>query len=216
MTNPNHTMIAIILDRSGSMSAVKEATIAGFNRFLEDQKSLPGKATLRLVEFNDHINVVYDNLDIGKALPLTTQSYFPDGNTALLDAIGDTVRMVGKRLAELPEESRPGKVVVLVLTDGHENASHSYNAAQIREMIEHQRARYSWQFLFLGSEENAVTVARSYGVPVSNSMRYMASAAGMGNVMHAMNASVTSFRTGATSDASFTDADRDMNAPEQA
>ena len=133
----NYTRIAVILDRSGSMQSVCEATVAGFNEFVRTQQSLPGEVKLKLVQFDDRYEVVFDE-PLHQVPELTQQTFVPRGMTALLDAQGRTIVELGAELAEQPEEERPSKVIVLTLTDGLENASKSFTRDRVAELIVHE------------------------------------------------------------------------------
>ena len=161
--DPNHTKIAVVMDRSGSMASVHEATVSGFNEFINGQKQTPGTADLMLVLFDDRYEVPYDK-PISQVEPMTLAEFVPRGTTALNDAIGKTVTGIGSKLAQLPEAERPGQVIVVILTDGHENASKEFSREQVARMIEHQRSVYSWQFLFLGANQDAVLTGKQYSI----------------------------------------------------
>src|SRR6185437_887189 len=120
MPNPNFTDITIVLDRSGSMEVIADDTVGGFNQFLKEQKKVPGKALLTLVQFDHEYQFVHQAVPIGSVPLLTRKTYVPRGSTALLDAIGRAINETGQRLAALPEPERPGNVIVMILTDGLE------------------------------------------------------------------------------------------------
>lgn len=143
--------IICVLDRSGSMETVRSDAIGGFNKFLDDQKSIPGNAKLSVVLFDDRYEVLYENKDLSVAEYLTPETFVPRGWTALYDALGKTIFDTGERLASLNENERPSKVIVAILTDGMENASKDYNKERIADMIKHQREVYNWEFVFLGA-----------------------------------------------------------------
>lgn len=157
--NPNLTEIAYILDRSGSMQPLQEAAIAGFNDFLRCQLDVPGDARLTLVLFDDEYLVPIAARPVEEVPRLNARIYIPRGSTALLDAIGETIDTLGRRLAATPEPERPGKVIVVIFTDGQENASRQYRWKDIADRIRHQRARYNWEFLFLGANQDAIATA---------------------------------------------------------
>ncbi|MDZ7757220.1 vWA domain-containing protein [Rhodohalobacter sp.] len=131
--------IICIIDRSGSMGLIKRDAIAGFNTFLEEQKKLPGEATLTLIQFNTESEVIHENKPLSEVNPISNKDYIPSGSTALFDAIGKAIDSTGRRLANTPEENRPEKVIVAILTDGQENASKTFNLRIINDMIRHQR-----------------------------------------------------------------------------
>src|SRR5712692_4198298 len=142
--------ITIVLDRSGSMSAVRDATVSGFNEFMEGQKAVPGDARITLIQFDtqDPYELVFDRKPIKEIPKLTVEMYVPRGGTPLHDALGRAIDDLGAKLSKEAEGERPGKVVMVVMTDGLENSSKEYTAPRLAEMIEHQRETYKWQFVF--------------------------------------------------------------------
>ena len=151
----------LILDRSGSMSSTKDDAIGGVNEFLEQKKG--ENISFTLIQFDDHYEVVHENTPIAQVPPLTGATYVPRGTTALFDAIGRTITDVGQRLSNLPEVNRPEKVVVGILTDGHENASVKFSKAKIKEMIDHQTTHYAWEFVFMAQNYEAFADAHAGG-----------------------------------------------------
>lgn len=204
----NHTDITVVLDRSGSMQHGAEDTIGGFNKFLDDQKAAPGTATISLHQFDHEFDTVINAKDIKVAEHLSSKTFVPRGQTALLDAIGRSIKDTGSRLENSAEHDRAEKVVFVIITDGMENASHEFSHSQIREMIEHQKTWYSWEFVFLGAELDAKAVASSMGISGANAMATAGNAIGT----HAMYASTSknlrSFRAGGQSMA-YTHSDLD-------
>jgi hypothetical protein len=190
----NKTDITIILDRSGSMESVKQDTIGGFNSFLSEQQKVAGEAALSLVQFDDQYEVVYEDQDIAAADRLTEATFQPRGSTALFDAVGRTINAVGRRLAAQPEEMRPDKVLLVIMTDGFENASQEFTAAKISEMINHQHNVYSWEFMFIGANQDAVLSAREIGIPATASLTYAANSEGMGIAYSLVAEKVANFR----------------------
>ena len=160
----NLTEMVFVLDRSGSMSGLAADTIGGFNELIEKQKKIEGDAYVTTVLFDHEYEVLHDHVALGEVAPLTDKEYFARGSTALLDAVGRTINAVGARLAATPEEERPAHVVFVITTDGMENASREYTAKQVREMVEHQQQKYSWQFVFLGANMDAVSEAWNLGI----------------------------------------------------
>ena len=144
MTKQDYTLITAILDASGSMSNLAAETISGFNQFIDEQKALPGDAALTLAVFSSPTNydLVYDAVPLQSITPLTKNEYSPGGYTALHDAICLTVDSVGAKLSALQEEERPSKVLVLIMTDGLENASRTFHAEDVKERITHQTEKY--------------------------------------------------------------------------
>jgi len=197
----NLTEIVVILDRSGSMSGLRDDAIGGFNSFIEDQRKVPGDALVTLVQFDHEYEEVYG----GKPLPdvplLDATTYSPRGSTALLDAMGRTMNDVGTRLASMDGADRPGKVIVVVITDGHENASNEFTHDKIKEMVEHQKDAYNWEFVFLASEPKTADMAQAIGIKLGNVALFAADSKGVGAAYAASTRAVSSYRTsGSTGD----------------
>ena len=171
MTKPNFIEIAVVLDRSGSMASVRSDTIGGFNAFVTDQRKNLGEVKLSLAQFDDFYEVVYDGKPILEVPLLTEATFVPRGCTALLDAVGKTINALGERLAKTPEHLRPSLVVFVILTDGMENASKEFKLEQVKEMIKHQTEKYSWQFVFLGADQNAFQ-ATQMGIHTANTYNF--------------------------------------------
>ncbi len=170
----NYTYIAEVLDRSGSMGSIAAKTREGHNEFLRGQKTAPGECSYLLTQFDNEYETIYDG-PIARAPELTELNYVPRGSTALLDAIGDTVMGLGTKLAGLPEAERPERVVVVILTDGQENASQKYSRKEVFDMITHQRTAYGWTFLFLGANQDAIHEGAKFGIPMQFAANYAAS-----------------------------------------
>lgn len=201
----NFTRIAIILDRSGSMESCKESTVAGFNEFIRAQKEISGEATVKLVQFDDQYETVFDKR-LEECPELTQNTFVPRGSTALLDAQGRTIVELGQELAALAEQQRPSKVIVVTLTDGMENASKEYNLEKIGEMIREQRDKYNWDFVFLGANQDAVATAAAMNIPLPSAMNYSTSKAGVAATMAAVSHYVGTARKGKA--AAFSEEDR--------
>jgi hypothetical protein len=169
MTDPTRTLIAVLLDRSGSMETVKSDTEGGFNAFIESQRGEPGKAVVTLAQFDVEYDVVYANRSIADVPRLDLQ---PRGATALYDSLGRLITDVGAELADLPEQARPGTVIVVVFTDGHENSSTEWTHEAITAAIKRQESEYAWDFLFLGANMDAVAVGTALGFSADRSMTW--------------------------------------------
>jgi hypothetical protein len=215
--NNEYTDISVVQDKSGSMSSVRTETIQGFNGFLEEQKKAPGKCTFTLMQFDTSFNMLYSGEDIQKVQPLTPQTYEPSGYTALLDAIGRTILTTGQRLDALPEDQKPARVIVAILTDGEENSSREFGGAEGRakifEMIKHQTERYNWQFVFLGANQDSIQAGAGIGVAASNSISTANNAKGVTAAYESLSRNTRSYRASAPSDVqkmSFCAADRDV------
>lgn len=164
MMKVDSSEIVIVLDRSGSMESRKEETIGGFNSFLEKQKAEPGECVFTLTQFDNEYEVVLDGVPLGDVLPLTDKTYIPRGFTALLDAIGRTINVADARIAAMPEDQRPSKVLFVVLTDGMENASKEFKKATVFEMIEQRKTKGGWQFVFIGTGQDQIAEGSELGV----------------------------------------------------
>jgi hypothetical protein len=169
MTRSDLTHIYFLLDRSGSMQSIKSDTEGGFAAFVEEQRRAPGGCRVTLAQFDHEYDVVYSGVPASDVPPLSLQ---PRGRTALLDAMGRLVTDAGAELAALPEDGRPGTVIVAVMTDGLENASSEWTHQAIRSLVEQQTSGYSWQFMYMGADQDAIEVGTSLGVDARYSVTY--------------------------------------------
>ena len=158
------TEIVFILDRSGSMSGLEKDTIGGFNSTLQKQKGETGEALVSTILFDNTTEVLHDRIDISKVEPLTEKEYYARGCTALLDAIGGAIHHIGNVHKYAREEDRPEKTIFVITTDGYENASHKYTSDRVKQMIERQKQKYDWEFIFLGANIDAIETARNFGI----------------------------------------------------
>lgn len=222
---PDYVHIAVVLDRSGSMDSIRSDTIGGFNHFLSEQKKVPGYVTVTLVEFDHEYLVRYSSTPLIHVRPLTEDTYRPRGSTALLNAIGRTIRDTGQYLSAMPEHERPSKVLFVIVTDGHENASHEesnpafrFTKAQINEMISLQRNQYSWEFVFLGANQDAIETGSSLGISRASSMTYAANSVGTQSAYASLSGSTSRLRcaAGGMSNATFQFSEEDRKAQEDA
>jgi hypothetical protein len=203
----NFTKLAIILDRSGSMQTVRASTIDSVNEFINTQKTVPGEASVTFVQFDD----VYEHFFTGNLkllAPLTEETFVPRGWTALYDAIGETINNVGTELSLIPESSRPDKVIVVIVTDGAENMSKRFTQSKIAEMIKRQRDIYSWEFVFVGANQDAVLTAKTINIPMGSAITYTHDAVGTRNVFNATSNALSAYRTGTTATVKYSDEDR--------
>jgi Mg-chelatase subunit ChlD len=210
--NQDHAEIAFVLDRSGSMESCREAAVAGFNLFLEEQQRSEALVRLTLVLFDDQYLVPINALPVAEILPLNNETYVPRGSTALLDAIGRTVDELGARLAAMPEKDRPGQVVVAILTDGLENSSQTYTWKHIARVIRHQTEQYRWTFLFLGANQDAIATAAHMHIAAANASNYVADAAGLRAASRSMGRKMRALRRIRTDDATVAEM-QDAAAP---
>lgn len=208
MTRNDLTHLYFLLDRSGSMQSIKSDTEGGFAAFIEQQRSASGTCRVTLAQFDDRYELVYRDVPVDQVSPLRLQ---PRGSTALLDSMAKLITDAGAALAELPEEERPGTVVVAIMTDGMENSSQEWTHPAIKALVEQQSSAYAWQFLYLGADQDAVEVGASLGVHADHSVTY-----GRGKVdrvMAATSAKVADLRAGRLDSATapmraYTDAER--------
>jgi uncharacterized protein YegL len=191
-----HAELICIIDRSGSMESIRTDAVGGFNAFLDGQRKVPGTAAVTLVLFDDKYEVVYDNVELSAVKNLTQETFVPRGMTALLDAVGRAINDVGARLSKTAEEQRPEKVMVCILTDGYENASKEFNSAKIKEMIEHQRDKYKWEFSFLAANQDAFLAAGNIGIAKQYTSNFAATAEGTKRGFDTQNIFATAYRTG--------------------
>ena len=178
----NLTEIIFILDRSGSMAHLEEATISGYNEFLHKQSLEPGEKLVTTVLFDDIYEVLYRGMPLEKA-GMTRGQYFARGMTALYDAVGKTIIDTGARLSRMPESERPAKVIVAITTDGAENASREFTQSSVRNMIEHQREKYNWEFVFFGANIDVEKTAVSMGVRREMAVQFCATECGVHEMM---------------------------------
>lgn len=157
----DYTDITLVVDRSGSMTSIRDDAEGGVNHFIATQALGRGENRVTLVQFDTVSEIVVQGLP---ASGVPSYRLVPRGMTALLDAVGEAIDSTGKRLAEMPEESRPGLVVFVIVTDGRENCSQKYDKRSIRRMIRHQQGKYSWQFTFLAANQDAFREGGSLGI----------------------------------------------------
>lgn len=195
----DHTDITLVLDRSGSMDLLVDTTVEQVNAFIDQQARVGRNATLTLVTFDDVYEQVFVDHPIDRAPRLCLETYTPRGATALYDAICRAIDDTGHRLASLPEEERPDKVVFVIVTDGEENSSVRANRPTTFEKIRHQEQLFSWKFLYLGANQDAMVEGAKMGVRADRALTYEATPTGMQMAMSAASKSVASYRTGDSS-----------------
>ena len=166
------TELVFILDRSGSMHGLENDTIGGFNAMIDKQKKAVGEAYVSTVLFDNESTVIHDRVNIRHIAPMTREQYSVRGCTALLDAIGGAIHHIGNVHKYAREEDRPERTLFVITTDGMENASRRYTAAQIKQKIERQKSKYGWEFLFLGANIDAVETARHFGIDHTRAVSY--------------------------------------------
>ena len=172
------TELVFILDRSGSMSGLESDTIGGFNSMLAQQKREASEALVSTVLFANDSTVIHDRLPLSEVPPLTEKEYFTCGCTALLDAVGGAIHHIGNIHKYARREDVPEKTLFIITTDGYENASRRYDYERVRRMIERQKEKYGWEFLFLGANIDAVETARHFGIGADRAVNYHSDSAG--------------------------------------
>ena len=168
----NLTEIVFILDRSGSMSGLEADTIGGFNSMIEKQRKADGEALVSTVLFDNMSEVIHDRVNIHDIKPMTDRDYTVRGCTALLDAIGGAIHHIGNVHKYARPEDVPEHTLFIITTDGMENASRFYSSDRVKQMIERQKAKYGWEFLFLGANIDAVETARHFGIGADRAVNY--------------------------------------------
>lgn len=191
------TELVFILDRSGSMSGLEKDTIGGFNSMLEKQRKEPGDAVVSTVLFDNETEVIHDRVVIADVPNLTDKEYFVRGCTALLDAVGGAIHHIGNVHKYARKEDVPEKTLFIITTDGMENASHHYTYDKVRNMIERQKERYGWEFLFLGANIDAAAEAKRFGIDESMAANYHCDEVGTVLNYEVISEAITSVRTSA-------------------
>jgi len=197
------TELVYILDRSGSMSGLETDTIGGYNGMLKKQKAEPGTAFVTTVLFDDSYELLHDRVNIRELSPITEKEYFVRGSTALLDAVGNTISRIGNDQKHADEARRADKVMIVIITDGMENASREYTYHRIMDMIDRQKSRYGWEFLFLGANIDAVATAAKFGISSDRAANYHSDSKGTQLNYNAINDFASNLRSGRSNDASW-------------
>ena len=190
----NLTEIVFILDRSGSMSGLEADTIGGFNAMIQKQKGEDGEAYVSTVLFDNHTEVIHDRVDIQKIQPMTRKDYYVRGCTALLDAVGKAIHHIGNVHKYAREEDRPEKTLFVITTDGMENASREYSYDRLKAIIQRQKAKYGWEFIFLGANIDAAKEAARFGIDEDRATNYHADHKGTAVIYEAVSEVVCNVR----------------------
>ena len=191
----NLTELVFILDRSGSMAGLEGDTIGGFNAMIEKQKNEPGEAYVSTVLFDNESNVIHDRVDIQKVAPMTRADYYVRGCTALLDAVGKAIQHIGNVHKYAREEDRPEKTLFVITTDGMENASREYTYDRLKMLIQRQKDKYGWEFLFLGANIDAAKEAARFGIGADRAANYHADRQGTAVIYEAVSEAVCNVRS---------------------
>jgi hypothetical protein len=211
----NSTHINVLLDRSGSMSSIREKTVSGLNHFIAEQKRVGDNATLTLAQFDLHdgcdITYTHENKPIADVTPITLDQYEPRGTTPLLEATVKTIDATGRVLSVIPEADRPDKVVFVIITDGQENASQrEYSRDRVKRLIEQQERSYNWKFMYLGANVDAFAEAQALGISMAQAAAYSPSPQGMHNMMDVQASKLKAYRqSGREQDLAYNIAERE-------
>ena len=174
----NLTEIVFILDRSGSMSGLEQDTIGGFNSMIKQQKNAEGEALISTILFDNVSEVLHDRINVKDILPLSDHDYMVRGCTALLDAIGGAIHHIGNIHKYARQEDIPEHTMFVITTDGMENASRCYTYDKVKRMVEKEKQKYGWEFLFLGANIDAIQVAARFGIGADRALNYESDSAG--------------------------------------
>ena len=208
----NTTEIVFILDRSGSMAGLEADTVGGFNATIEKQRKEEGTAYVSTVLFDNESEVIHDRVPLERIKPMTDKEYQVGGCTALLDAIGGAIRHISNIHKYTRPEDVPEHTIFVITTDGMENASHRYDSKKVKAMIERQREKYGWEFIFLAANIDAVETAEHIGIRRERAVNYQQDAEGTGVMYCAMSKAISAMRCDEPLDAGSwrKEADRDM------
>ena len=190
----NITELVFILDRSGSMAGLESDTIGGFNAMIEKQKKEDGECYISTVLFDNVSEVLHDRVKLSDIKPMTDKEYTVRGCTALIDALGGAIHHIGNIHKYARPEDVPEHTMFVITTDGMENASQRYTSDQVKRMIERQKEKYGWEFLFIGANIDAVETAQRYGISSDRAVNYNADSEGTGILYESVACAVSNVR----------------------
>jgi uncharacterized protein YegL len=193
MTN-GLTELVFILDKSGSMSGLEKDTIGGYNAMLSKQEEVKGECRVTTVLFNNSYSLIHDRIDIKAIRPMTSKEYTVGGTTALLDAIGKTIYKIISAQRHTLKEYQAEKVIFVIITDGEENASRNFSTREVKSLIEQQKEKYGWEFVFLGANIDAIQTAGHFGISPESAVDYLADSEGTELNFDVMGQAVAHFR----------------------
>ena len=196
----NITELVFILDKSGSMAGLESDTIGGFNAMIAKQKKEKGECYISTVLFNNVSEVLHDRVKLSEISPMTDNEYTVGGCTALIDALGGAIHHIGNIHKYARPEDVPEHTMFVITTDGMENASHRYTSDQVKRMIERQKVKYGWEFIFIGANIDAVETARCYGIDEDRAVNYNADSEGTGILYESVACAVSNVRKCASLD----------------
>ena len=188
------TEVVFILDRSGSMRGLEADTIGGFNSMIEKQRKEEGEAYISTVLFDDRSEVLYDRVAVGNVEPMNDTQYYVRGCTALLDALGGAIHHIANVHKYAREEDRPEKTLFIITTDGMENASRIYTYDRVKKMVEEEKEKHGWEFLFLGANIDAIEVAGRFGISSDRAVNYECDSEGTALNFEVLSATVSAVR----------------------
>ena len=191
----NITELVFILDRSGSMAGLEQDTIGGFNALLAKQRNTPGQCWLSTVLFDNDCQVLHDRVPLDQVQPLTEDDYSVGGCTALMDALGGAIHHIGNIHKYARKEDVPERTLFVITTDGMENASRRYSSDRVKAMVQRQKAKYGWEFLFLAANIDAVETAKRYGIDRNRAVNYQADGQGTDVLYDAVSDVVSNLRS---------------------
>lgn len=199
------TELVFILDRSGSMRGLEKDTIGGFNSMIEKQKKQEGECYVSTVLFDNESEVVHDRVKLSEIEPMTEDDYYVRGCTALIDAVGGAIHHIGNIHKYARPEDVPEHTMLIITTDGMENASHRYTSDKVKQMIKRQKEKFGWEFLFIGANIDAVETASRYGISSDRAVNYNADSKGTEILYNTVSASICQMRTNAPLNADWSD-----------